>query len=471
MRSYTAFRAEREQHTTTCTQEVLAFLEVIKQQSHLNAFLHVDAASALQQAEESDQRFNAGTQRVAEGMVVALKDNISFKGMPLTCGSKILEGFEPVYDATVAKRLREAGAIIIGKANCDEFAMGSSNENSAYGPALHPLDNSRVPGGSSGGSAVAVAAGMAHVSLGSDTGGSIRQPAAFCGVFGFKPSYGRISRYGLVAFASSLDQIGPFAHSIEDVALVTDVISGSDDADSTCAQRPPTQSVSALKHHDSSTTIGILDDSLLEGCSAEVWNRYRQCLDLIHSLGHQTKVVRLPGREAWIPTYYILTSAEASANLARFDGVRFGKRVGDADEDIMIATRSRGFGAEVQRRIMLGTFVLSSGYYDAYYKKGQQARRLVADGYDEIFSQCSALFLPTTPTVAFRRGEKVSDPIAMYLNDLLTVSAPLAGIPAISIPAGVDSQGLPIGMQLQTARYADEELLSLSRQFHSVMSA
>ncbi len=470
MLSYSHFRQARLSNTTTCVQEVQRFLDNAAQRSDLNAYLQIDAAGALHLAEQSDLRFASDTARPLEGMVVAMKDNISVKGMQLTCGSKILEGFKPVYDATIVQRLRDAGAIILGKTNCDEFAMGSSNENSAFGPVHHPLDSEYVPGGSSGGSAVAVAAELAHVSFGSDTGGSIRQPAAFCGVVGYKPTYGRVSRYGLVAFASSLDQIGPFSHSIEDMALVMDVISGADPADATCSQIAPMQSTRALAHHDNEAVIGILDASILDGCSPDVMARYEECIQTIHGMGFQTKTVHLAGKEAWIPTYYILATAEASANLSRFDGVRYGYRADERDgEDIMAATRSEGFGAEVKRRIMLGTFVLSSGYYDAYYKKGQQARRLVLNGYEEIFSSCSALFLPTTPATAFKRGEKSANPIEMYLNDLLTVSANLAGIPAISIPCGVDSRGFPIGMQLQAAAFNDELLLNLSKRLMSAM--
>ncbi len=464
MKSYSQFRQERLSNQTRCVDELERCLKASDSRQELNVFLQRNDEQARRDAMESDRRFDEGNARALEGMIVAVKDNISVQGLSLTCSSKILENFKPVYDATVIQRLKDAGAIVIGKTNCDEFAMGSSNENSAYGPVGHPINPEFVPGGSSGGSAAAVAAGMAHCSLGSDTGGSIRQPAAFCGVYGLKPSYGRISRYGLVAFASSLDQIGPMSASLDDVAMILDVVSGKDDRDATSAQMEATSSVRALAHHDDETTIGIFPDSLLEGCSSSVLDRYKHCLEVIRSMGMKTVEVQLAGKEAWIPTYYILATAEASANLARFDGVRYGYRSKSDEENMMAVTRSEGFGAEVKRRIMLGTFVLSSGYYDAYYKKGQQARRLVFDGYQTIFSQCDALFLPTTPTPAFRRGEKSSNPIEMYLNDLFTVSANLAGIPAISFPAGNDADGFPIGMQLQCAMNEDERLLRLTKR-------
>lgn len=472
MQSYSSFRQHVLSNETTCVQEVERILALIEEKNNLNAYLCLDAQSALNAAVESDARFREGNPRPAEGMIVALKDNISTKGLRTTCGSKILENFTPVYDATVVERLRAAGAIIIGKTNCDEFAMGSSNENSAYGPVLHPLNAEYVPGGSSGGSAVAVAAGLAHASLGSDTGGSIRQPAAFCGVVGYKPSYGRISRYGLVAFASSLDQIGPFTTTVEDCALLLDILSGMDSRDATTAQVGGTQAQYALHHHDEALTIGILSESMIEGCSEEIIATYRRCIDVLRNNGAKIITVEIPGKEAWIPTYYILATAEASSNLARFDGVRFGFRAEPTEtEDMMTATRSRGFGTEVKRRIMLGTYVLSSGYYDAYYKKGQQARRLVYDGYTNIFSQCDALFLPTTPTTPFKRGEKANNPVEMYLSDLFTVSANLAGIPAISIPAATSATGFSIGMQLQAASFEDEKLLRLAKRAMELFGA
>ncbi|MFM8472500.1 MAG: Asp-tRNA(Asn)/Glu-tRNA(Gln) amidotransferase subunit GatA, partial [Candidatus Kapaibacterium sp.] len=408
MKSYSSFLERRKSHSTTVVEELESFLGCIAQRSDLNVFLALNTEDARACAAESDRRFDEGTERPLEGMIVAVKDNISVQGLPLTCGSRMLGDFRPVYDATVVRRLKEHGAIIIGKTNCDEFAMGSSNETSAFGPVAHPLDADYVPGGSSGGSAVAVAAGMCHVSLGSDTGGSIRQPAAFCGVVGYKPTYGKISRFGLVAFASSLDQIGPFAHVIDDVAAIHDVMSGIDPMDSTSSPLPPDTSLRALHHHDDDVTVGVIHESLLEGCSDDIIASYRSCIGKVLESGYRTVTVELSGKDAWIPTYYILATAEASANLARFDGVRYGHRSPtlEDDDDVITRSRSEGFGEEVQRRIMLGTFVLSSGYYDAFYKKGQQARRKVVDGYASIFSRCDVLILPTTPTAAFKRGEK-----------------------------------------------------------------
>ncbi|MFN8367096.1 MAG: Asp-tRNA(Asn)/Glu-tRNA(Gln) amidotransferase subunit GatA [Candidatus Kapaibacterium sp.] len=464
MTSYSLFRQNVQQNQTTCELAVEYYLQSIEQRSDLNAFLTVNTDDARQSAKEADVRFKDDTPRPLEGMVVAIKDNISTKGLTTTCGSKMLQNFKPVYNATVIERIRNAGGIIIGKTNCDEFAMGSSNENSAYGNVLHPINNEYVPGGSSGGSAVAVAGGLAHTSLGSDTGGSIRQPAAFCGIIGFKPTYGRISRYGLVAFASSLDQIGPFANSIEDTALLLDTMSGHDPLDSTTANLPPTQSFYALHHHDDNVTVGVLPDEMLEGCNEDVISAYHNCIQKLKTSGYSITTVEIPGKSAWIPTYYILATAEASANLSRFDGIRYGFR-GPENEgmDVFTSTRSLGFGPEVKRRIMLGTYVLSSGYYDAYYKKGQQARRLVHNGYKEIFAACDVLFLPTTPSTAFKFGEKSKDPVSMYLSDLYTVSANLAGVPAISIPVGNGANSMPLGMQLQAAEFEDEKLLRIAK--------
>ena len=471
MKTYSSFRERRLSNTTTTADELEVFLQRIQDRASLNVFLSLNTEEARACAAESDRRFSDGTHRPLEGMIVAVKDNISVKGLPLTCGSRMLGDFSPVYDATVVSRLRENGAIIVGKTNCDEFAMGSSNETSAFGPVGHPLNQEYVPGGSSGGSAVAVSDSLCHVSLGSDTGGSIRQPAAFCGVIGFKPTYGRVSRYGLVAFASSLDQIGPFAHSIEDVARVYDALSGIDEKDSTSTNAPPDSSLTSLLHHDDEITVGVVHESLLEGCSDEIFASYLSSVAALRAAGIRVITVDLYGKEAWIPTYYILATAEASANLARFDGVRYGHRasVDSETDDVIMRSRSEGFGEEVQRRIMLGTFVLSSGYYDAFYKKGQQARRKVVDGYSEIFSRCDVLVLPTTPSGAFKRGEKTRNPIEMYLNDLFTVSANLAGIPAISVPSGTTSDGFPIGLQVQAAHNNDAKLLRVTRTIQKLL--
>lgn len=461
MMSYTHFRSAREAGETSCVETVRSMLARIEERANLNAFLAINGDEALRAAEESDQRFNSGTARPLEGMVVALKDNLSLKGMPMTCGSKILGNFSPVFDATVVERLRGNGALFIGKTNMDEFAMGSSNETSAFGPVAHPLQPDYVPGGSSGGSAVAVAASLAHVALGSDTGGSIRQPAALCGVVGFKPTYGRVSRYGLTAFASSLDQIGPFSATVEDTALVFDAISGQDVNDATTAALPPAQTAATLREPlPAHPVVAVLSEQQLEGCHPDVLAAYNRAIDAFRAAGATIVEHTMELTHTYIPTYYVLATAEASSNLARFDGVRYGFRapLNDGD-DVMVATRSAGFGTEVKRRIMLGTYVLSSGYYDAYYTKALKVRRLLHDSYQSLFEKASVLLLPTSPTPAFKRGERVDDPIAMYLSDIYTVSANLAGNPAITIPAGLSHEGLPIGVQLQANHFDEATLL------------
>ena len=442
--------------TSSAAERSAQALEVIRRRADLGAFLHVDEEGAKAAAAESDERFAAGLARPLEGLVVAVKDNISVEGQPLTCASRMLEGFRPLYNATVVERLKDAGAVIIGKTNMDEFAMGSSNETSAFGPVRNSFDADRVPGGSSGGSAVAVAAGMCHVALGSDTGGSIRQPAAFCGVYGLKPTYGRVSRHGLVAFASSLDQIGIFSRTVEDMQEVFEVISGPDPMDSTSAREVPT--LTALPDRP---RIAALPLSQLDGCADDVIAAYGAFRERLVASGAQIVDVELPHTQLWIPTYFILATAEASSNLARFDGVRYGLRVDSEDGDITTASRSEGFGAEVQRRIMLGTFALSKGYGEAYYTKAQQARTLIRQSYDRVFETYDAFALPTTPTTAFRLGEK-SDPVSMWLSDYFTVSANIAGIPALNLPFGNDAKGLPIGMQLQGPMFSDERLMELA---------
>lgn len=446
-------------------------LKKIEEQRSLNNFITVAHDSAAKAAQKSDERIKSDNKLPLEGMLIALKDNLSTKSIRTTCASKILENYIPVYDATVVTRLTNSGAVIVGKTNLDEFAMGSSGENSAFGRTLHPLDNAYVPGGSSSGSAVAVTAGHAHAALGSDTGGSVRQPAAFCGIVGYKPSYGRLSRYGLVAFASSLDQIGIFAKDIPTTAAVMDAITGHDPYDSTSANVPPMKSLEKLNDYaHKPLTVAILPESITNDCSEEVLEVYHNCLNILRAEGIQFITAEIPANDAWIPTYYVLATAEASSNLARFDGIRYGFRavMENNDDDIMTLTRSQGFGMEVKRRIMLGTYVLSAGHYDAYYKKAQQARRLIYDGYNHIFSQADALFLPTTPTTAFKSGEKTNDPIAMYLSDYFTVSANLAGIPAINIPAGTARNGFPVGMQIQTSNFSDERLLSIAHRFQTL---
>ncbi|MES2765317.1 MAG: Asp-tRNA(Asn)/Glu-tRNA(Gln) amidotransferase subunit GatA [Bacteroidota bacterium] len=464
MLSFSDSKNSLDNNSTTAVEITGNFLKTIQQKQHLNAFLTLTQEQALQAASESDERFKNDEARPLDGMVIAIKDNISTKGIRTTCASKILENFTPLYDATVIERIKNAGGIIIGKTNMDEFAMGSSNENSAFGGVEHPLGQDLVPGGSSGGSAVAVAAGLAHVSLGSDTGGSVRQPAAFCGIIGLKPTYGRISRSGLVAFASSLDQIGIFANSVEDTAQLFDVLSGHDEMDSTTGNLPPAHTFKELSEPvPEKFTVAVLHDEELKGCSDDVLKKYYEGLEVLKNAGGEVLKVTMPVSEAWIPMYYILATAEASSNLARFDGVRYGFRAVETDGDITTASRSQGFGAEVQRRIMLGTYVLSSGYYDAYYLKAQKARRLVLNAVNDIFLKADVFYLPTTPTPAFKRGEKTADPIQMYLSDYFTVSANLAGNPAISVPVGVNEDGLPIGMQLQTKNFEEGKLLQFSK--------
>ncbi len=462
MRSYEEFL--HTQPNSTCIDEVRGFLDKISEKQRLNAFITINN-NALSAASQTDERFKNGNVRKLEGMTVAVKDNISTKGLRTTCASKMLENYVPVFDATVVERLQNNGAIIIGKTNMDEFAMGSSNETSAFGAVLHPLDNKFVPGGSSGGSAVAVAAGLAHAALGTDTGGSVRQPAAFCGIIGFKPSYGRISRNGVVAFGSSFDQVGIFAPDIFSTSRLFDALSGRDESDSTTSNLPPAQSYSAIQQPlPKQFTIATLSEDQLTGCDSNIIREYYRGLELLKDAGGTVVSITIPHSEAWIPAYYVLATAEASSNLARFDGVRYGFRAAaDDNADMTMATRSQGFGDEVKRRIMLGTYVLSSGYYDAYFGKAQRTRRLIYNGYEELFKKADVLFLPTTPTPAFRRGEKIKDPVSMYLSDYFTVSANLAGIPAVSIPFGKADNGFPIGMQLQARSNDDDRLLQFAR--------
>jgi aspartyl-tRNA(Asn)/glutamyl-tRNA(Gln) amidotransferase subunit A len=432
----------------------------------LNAFLEVDRDSALARATEVE---NGGGALAA--VPIAVKDNICVRGMQASCGSHILGDYHPPYNATVIERLLDAGAVIIGKTNCDEFAMGSSNENSAFGPVRNPWDTSRVPGGSSGGSAAAVAAGIVPVALGSDTGGSVRQPASLCGVLGLKPTYGRNSRYGLVAFASSLDQVGIFAREVNDVARVLGVIAGHDDHDSTSADVPVPDYTAALdsnlKGDLKGARIGFPRALFGKGLDQEVGKAVRDVVDVYRELGAEIVDVELPNAGYAIAVYYIIATAEASSNLARFDGVRYGFRAEDAPElrQMYRKTRAEGFGAEVKRRIMLGTYVLSAGYYDAYYRKAQQVRTLIKNDFLNAFKNCDALITPTAPTPAFALGEKVDDPLAMYLNDIYTVTANLAGIPGLSVPCGLSSARLPIGYQLLGPYWSEPTLLKLAHSY------
>jgi aspartyl-tRNA(Asn)/glutamyl-tRNA(Gln) amidotransferase subunit A len=427
----------------------------------LNAFLEIDREGALQRAADLDA---AGALR---GLPVAVKDNICVDGMQASCGSRILGDYHPPYNATVIDRLIGAGAVVIGKTNCDEFAMGSSNENSAFGPVRNPWDPSRVPGGSSGGSAAAVAAGIVPVALGSDTGGSVRQPASLCGVVGLKPTYGRNSRYGLVAFASSLDQVGIFARTAAEVAQVLGVIAGRDPHDSTTADVAVPNYVEQLSGDLKDARIGFPEALFGKGLDDEVGNAVKAVIDVYRDLGAEIVPVELPHAGSAIAVYYIIATAEASSNLARFDGVRYGFRAEDAPElrQMYRKTREEGFGAEVKRRIMLGTYVLSAGYYDAYYRKAQQVRNLIKNDFLNAFEKCDAIITPTAPTPAFALGEKVDDPLSMYLNDIYTVTANLAGVPGLSVPCGLSSERLPIGFQLLGPYWSEPTLLKLAHRY------
>ncbi|MBI3073270.1 MAG: Asp-tRNA(Asn)/Glu-tRNA(Gln) amidotransferase subunit GatA [Deltaproteobacteria bacterium] len=438
----------------------------------LGAFLHVDAEGAGRDAERIDAVLARG-ERPGDlaGVPIAVKDVIVTRGLPTTCGSRILDGFIPPYDATVIARLRAAGAVLIGKTNCDEFAMGSSNENSAYRVARNPWDTTRVPGGSSGGSAVAVAANMCAASLGSDTGGSIRQPASLAGVVGLKPTYGRVSRYGLVAFASSLDQVGPFARAVRDVAELLTVIAGHDPLDSTSVDAPVPHYSHNLRTTLKGVRVGVPREYFVEGIDAEVERAVRGALGRLKDLGATIHDVSLPHTPYALGCYYLIATAEASSNLARYDGIRFGFRAARADGGALAlreqytATRERGFGDEVKRRIMLGTFALSSGYYDAYYLKAQKVRALIQRDFDAAFREVDVIATPTSPTAAWKLGAKVADPLQMYLADIYTVSCNLAGNCGVSVPCGFTSENLPIGLQILGPAFAEERILSVAHAY------
>ncbi|MGI8883654.1 MAG: Asp-tRNA(Asn)/Glu-tRNA(Gln) amidotransferase subunit GatA, partial [Pyrinomonadaceae bacterium] len=426
----------------SATEKTLDAAEKLNEK--LNSFLTIERETALKRAAELDVNSENAP---LKGFAIAVNDNICTKGMQTTCGSRILANYRAQYDATAVKKLYEAGAVIIGKANMDEFAMGSSNENSAFGGARNPWDTTRVPGGSSGGSAVAVASGVVRASLGSETGGSVRQPASFCGIVGLKPTYGRISRFGLVAFASSLDQIGIFGQTAKDVAQVLGAIAGRDANDATTAAVEVPDYVGGLEKNIKGRKIGVPRSLFGEGLDDEVRNAVENSIENFKKLGAEIVDVELPHTKYGIAVYYILATAEASSNLARFDGVRYGFRAEGAHalREMYNKTREEGFGAEVKRRIMLGTYVLSSGYYDAYYAKAQKVRTLLKQDYQKAFSNCDAILTPTSPTVAFKFGEKADDPLSMYLSDVYTVSANLASIPGINVPCGLSAEGLPIG--------------------------
>ncbi|MFZ9840858.1 MAG: Asp-tRNA(Asn)/Glu-tRNA(Gln) amidotransferase subunit GatA [Candidatus Nanopelagicales bacterium] len=433
-----------------------------KVDSKLNAFLHVDAEGALAQAAEVDRKLAAGEEiGPLAGVPVAVKDIFTQTGIPTTCGSKILENWRPPYDSTVVARMKQAGMILLGKVNMDEFAMGSSTETSAYGPTANPWDLTRIPGGSSGGSSAAVAGFLAPLAVGTDTGGSIRQPAAVTGTVGVKPTYGGISRYGIVALASSLDQAGPFARTVLDAALLHQAIAGHDPLDSTSINQPVPDLVAAAQLRDiAGMKLGIVKEFSGEGYQPGVLNRFNEAVDLLRALGAEIVELSCPSFNYALPAYYLIQPSECSSNLARFDGMRYGLRVDDGNssvEQVMSATRAAGFGAEVKRRIIIGTYALSSGYYDAYYGSAQKVRRLIADDFAAAFSKVDALISPTSPVTAFKIGEKINDPMAMYLNDICTIPVNLAGVGGMSVPIGLaDEDQLPAGLQIMTPVMKDD---------------
>ena len=462
-------RSAIQQGKTSAVALAESFYRNIKtRDSEIGAYLTLSNERALEQARRVDQLAAKGKPLPPlAGVPVGIKDVLNTRGVRTTAGSKILDNFIPVYDATAVARLEQAGAVVLGKMNCDEFAMGSSNENSAFRPVRNPRDPSRVPGGSSGGSAAAVAAGMAVVTLGSDTGGSIRQPASFCGVVGLMPTYGRVSRYGLIAFASSLDHVGPLARTVKDAAIVLRTIAGRDPMDSTSADVPVPDYVAELEKPVHGLRIGVAKEYFGEGLDSEVRQAVETAIQQLANLGCEIVPVSLPHTPYAIPTYYIVATAEASSNLARFDGVRYGYRARDARvlSEMYRSTRDEGFGAEVKRRIMLGTYALSAGYYDAYYLKAQKVRTLLTRDFDEAFGKVDAIVTPTSPTAAFKLGEKTDDPLAMYLADIYTVTADLAGIPGISVPCGETREKLPIGLQILGRHFDEATILRIAHAY------
>jgi aspartyl-tRNA(Asn)/glutamyl-tRNA(Gln) amidotransferase subunit A len=444
-----------------------------KQNAELNAYLTLSTERAYAQADKIDAVVGRGeTLPPLAGVPVAVKDAISTKGVRTTCGSKLLENYVPPYDATAVERLEDAGAVILGKTNCDEFAMGSSNENSAYGPVRNPVAKDRVPGGSSGGSAAVVAANLAVAALGTDTGGSIRQPASYCGVSGLMPTYGRVSRYGLVAFASSLDKIGPFAANIPDAAAVLSVIAGHDPNDSTSANVPVENYSAAIEKPVKGLRIGVPQDYFGAGLDVEVKEKVEAAIAALEKMGCTRIPLQMPHTDYAIAAYYIIATAEASSNLARYDGVRYGLRVsGSTLIEMYRKTREKGFGAEVKRRIMLGTYALSAGYYDAYYLRAQKVRSLIARDFSDAFQKVDVIVTPTAPAPAFRLSEKTSDPLEMYLADIYTVTGSLAGVPGISVPCGATKAGLPVGMQIFGPHFREGNVLQIGRAFEKAQSA
>lgn len=451
--------AKREVSAVEVTRAVLKRIEEVEER--VGAFITIKEEDALKQAKRADAMLQAGQAPALCGIPVSIKDVLCTKGIRTTCGSRILESFIPPYDATVVKNLKESGAVIVGKVAMDEFAMGSTSENCAYTIPRNPWNLSYVCGGSSGGSAAAVAAEECIASLGSDTGGSIRQPASHCGIVGLKPTYGRVSRFGLVAFASSLDQVGPLTRDVEDCALMMNAICGYDPKDSTSVDYPAPDYTAALTEGLQGMRVGIPKEYFVAGLDPEVDKAVREGVTVLQQAGAELVEVSLPHTDYCVAVYYLIAPAEASSNLARYDGVRYGFRdaSGNSLSEMYRRTRSKGFGAEVKRRIIIGTYALSSGYYDAYYKKASQVRTLITEDFKKVFEKCDVIVSPVTPSPAWRLGEKTDDPLSMYLSDILTISANLAGIPGISVPCGLSSAGLPIGMQIQAAHFQEEKLL------------
>jgi len=460
-----AIQADLQQGKTTVAALVEGYLHNIKLNQHLNAFNEVYDDEALVYAHAIDEKIKQGTAGKLAGIVLAIKDNICYKDHQVTASSKILDGFTSIYSATIIERLLAEDAIIIGRTNCDEFAMGGSNETSYFGPVKNFADHTKVPGGSSGGAAVAVQAGMCHAAIGTDTGGSVRQPAAFCGIVGLKPTYGRVSRYGIIAYASSFDQVGPMTHSIEDAALLMEIMAGADDYDATAANVPVPAYTQNLTDTGKKKIAYISEALSSPGVDPEIKALLSQYIEKLQADGHIVEPVSFKYMDYVVPTYYILTMAEASSNLARYDGVHYGYRSHNANtlESTYKKSRSEGFGKEVKRRIMLGTFILSSGYYDAYYAKAQKTRRLIQEKTLEILKEYDFILAPTVPTPPFGIAENMKDPIVMYLEDIFTVQASLAGIPAISLPLCNNSQGLPLALQLITKSFNESGLFSFSK--------
>ncbi|HET9056141.1 MAG TPA: Asp-tRNA(Asn)/Glu-tRNA(Gln) amidotransferase subunit GatA [Chitinophagaceae bacterium] len=468
--SIQAFHNALDDNSISCEATVNHFLHAIEQQKHLNAFIEVYKDECIIRAKELDKKLALKQPKgKLFGVVIGIKDVICYKGHTSTASSNILKNFQSIYSSTAVEKLLKEDAIIIGSLNCDEFAMGSTNENSVYGNVLNALDTTRVSGGSSGGSAVAVQAGLCMVSLGSDTGGSVRQPADFCGIVGLKPTYGRVSRYGLIAYASSFDQIGILGRNIEDVAIVLEVISGVDNFDSTVSASPVPNYLSLINHPVNNLKIAYFKEALEHpGLDPEIGNSIKQFIASLKKDGYTIDSVDFDYLDYIVPTYYVLTTAEASSNLSRYDGIKYGYSVSAKDLDLVEfykKNRSQGFGKEVKRRIMLGTFVLSAGYYDFYFTKAQQVRQLLIETTDKIYNNYDAIIMPTVPTTAFKIGEKINDPIAMYIADIYTVFANLVGIPGISIPLFKHSNNMPFGLQILTKRFDELSLLQLSHQW------